>query len=472
MSFREYYKTLNSQTGFRAYIKKSIFNNLLKELIKQEKVIEKQSETIKAQEKVLKEKELALKKQERTLNAITRQIEDTLLLRDTAGLLIDMTAITSSKNWGTGRLRLNDKIMMTGIPRVVNNIFHEMYNQEDNVIPIRYKSGKFITSRTYLSWMEGTEEKVDQTVGLRRGDKLLLLDHPWAKFAEYSDILDTAADSGVKSYAIVHDLIPIQSPKICSSEKVVKDFTGWHNMLLQKVDAVVCVSRTTADAVAAYYEQMQFARTRPLSVYFFHLGSDVLEGVESVRDAIRNFVEEGKYTFLMVGTIEPRKGHMVALQALLKLPDEIRHDCKLLVIGKNGWNNEDVRNMFESPELKEKVLWIRNASDGELRWAYRHTSALIAASLQEGFGLPLVEAAYFGLPLICSDIPIFREVTQGNAVFFNVMDTDALAECLVKWTQTERHPDSQSIRIYSWQESAREFLDIMEGKVEPYIVVQ
>ncbi len=117
-------------------------------------------------------------------------------------------------------MRPNDKIMMTGIPRVVNKIFHEMYNQEDNVIPIRYKSGKFITSRAYLSWMEGTEEKVDQAIGLQRGDKLLLLDHPWAKFSEYSGILDMAADLGVKSYAIVHDLIPIQNPKICSSEKV------------------------------------------------------------------------------------------------------------------------------------------------------------------------------------------------------------------------------------------------------------
>ncbi len=97
---------------------------------------------------------------------------------------------------------------------------------------------------------------------------------------------------------------------------------------------------------------------------------------------------------------------------------------------------------------------------------------MIAASLQEGFGLPLVEAAYFGLPLICSDIPIFQEVTQGNVDFFNVMDTDALAECLVRWMQSTCRPDSRKIRIYAWQESAREFLDIMEGKTKPYKVVQ
>ena len=103
---------------------------------------------------------------------------------------------------------------------------------------------------------------------------------------------------------------------------------------------------------------------------------------------------------------------------------------------------------------------------------FRHTGALIAASLQEGFGLPLVEAAHFGLPLICSDIPVFREVTQGNADFFQVMGAEALAECLLKWMQTDRHPDSRKIPIYSWQESAREVLDILEGKIEPYNVLQ
>ncbi len=100
MSVKNYYEQMNSQTGVKAYIKKRIFSNLLKELINQEREIEKQNESIKTQEKILRKKDLALKKQERTLNAITRQIEDTLLLRDTAGLLIDMTEITASKKLG------------------------------------------------------------------------------------------------------------------------------------------------------------------------------------------------------------------------------------------------------------------------------------------------------------------------------------------------------------------------------------
>lgn len=465
MSFKNYYKQLNSQTRIKAYIKKKLFNNLLKELVKQEKVIEKQKETIKAQG-------IALKKQERIIQAVTRRIEEMVLSREKPGVLIDVSQVTAHGVWVTGIQKSGDKRWLTGITRVVNNVFHHIYGQSENVIPIQYKEGRLITSYLYLSRLEGMEEKIDQTVSFQRGDKILLLDDPWFKSNEYAQILDQATGTGSKSYAIVHDLIPVQYPEVCGEEKVIKEYTEWHHMIMQKADAIVCVSRTTADALADYYGQMQFERTRPLSVYYFHLGADVPDGEESVRDEIRHFAENGKYTFLMVGTVEPRKGHMVALQALQKLPDTVRKDCRLLIIGKNGWKNEDVRKLLAMPELKDNVLWIRDASDGELRWAYSHTDALIAASLQEGFGLPLVEAAQFGLPLICSDIPVFREVTQGNADYFTVMNPDALAECLIRWMQTEHHPDSQNIRMYSWQESAREFLDIMEGRVEPYKVLQ
>ena len=434
MSFNNHCNELNSQKGLKAYIKKKIINILLKKLV--------------------------------------TEPEEPLLFRDKPGLLIDVSHVTVNKNWITGVRQAGNKTWLTGIARVVNNIFHHIYGLSDNVIPIQYKSGKLITSYLYLSRLEGLEEKNEQTIMFQRGDNILLLDDPWDKYDDYYYILDMAAKAGGKSYAIVHDLIPVQYPEVCGAERVIKEYTGWHNMLLQKADALVCVSQTTADGLVAYYKQMKFTRTRPLAVFYFHLGADVPEGEKKVREEIRRFVSSGKFTFLMVGTVEPRKKQITALQALQKLPEEIRRDCRLLIIGKDGWKNGDVFKMLELPELRKNVLWVRDASDGELRWAYSNSSALIAASLQEGFGLPLVEAAHFGLPLICSDIPIFREVTQGNADFFTVQDAANLAECLVRWMQSNQHPDSHKIPVYSWQESAREVLDIVGGKAEPYKVLQ
>ncbi len=461
MSFRNYFDSLNAQTGLKAYIKKRLFSNLLKELVKQEKEIEKQKGILKEQEKALRELKVLLDKRniDTASSKQNESIPESVLLRENPGILIDVTVL-SRRDIGTG------------IQRVVNNLFHQLYHLPGigNIVAVRNKSGKMLTSYSYVARREGVPEKMDQTIVFQRGDKLFLLDHPWGEYTDFSHFLELAAETNIPSYAIIHDMIPVQYPELCNSSAVIENFVNWHNMILQKADAVICVSRATADAVARYYGQMEFKRKKALSLYYFHLGADVPGGEQSVRDEIRNFVKKGK-TFLMVGTLEPRKGHSVVLQALQKLSNEVRGMCQILIIGHNGWKNEDISKMLALPEFRRKALWIQDATDAELRWAYAHTDALIAASLQEGFGLPLVEASYFGLPIICSDIPVFREVTQGYADFFKAMDPDALSKCLTKWIRAERHPDSHNIRIYSWQESAKEISDIMERKTKPYKIL-
>lgn len=194
-----------------------------------------------------------------------------------------------------------------------------------------------------------------------------------------------------------------------------------------------------------------------------------IKSIKFVRKRLVRFVN--KPTFLMVGTIEPRKGHMVVLEAFTKLLDK-GHDINLLILGREGWKNDDIREFISnSPYNKHNILWIDDSSDYELSWAYQNSSALIAASLDEGYGLPLIEGAYYGIPIICSDIPVFREVSQGHADFFKVFDSDDLVKVVERWLQSEVHPDSRKIRIYTWKEATEIFEDIIEGRQQPYKVL-
>ncbi|MBQ3366901.1 MAG: glycosyltransferase [Acidaminococcaceae bacterium] len=381
------------------------------------------------------------------------------LLRENSGLLIDVTQ-TTKHDAGTG------------IQRVVNNIFREIYKhkEERNVIAVRTHFNRLITSFEYVSRIEPLKEIKEYEVPFLRKDKILLLDSSWEYSEDFSQFLEIANKKGAKAYAVVYDMFPVQYPELFDTPAFVAIFCMWHNMILQKADSILCISRTTADVVAKYFQEKKFKRNRPLNLYYFHMGADVPGGTQEARDKIQNFVNHGK-TFLMVGTLEPRKGHMIALQAFSKILKEGRQDCRLLIIGHNGWKNDEILNQIALPAYKDKVLWIQDAADEELRWAYAHSNALIAASRDEGFGLPLVEAAHFGLPIICSDIPIFREVTQGNADYFKAMDADDLARCISKWMETENHPDSGKIHIYTWQEAAQEILDIMDGNEDPYKVL-
>ena len=359
----------------------------------------------------------------------------------------------------------------TGIQRVVNNIYSNISNiREKQVIPGRDWRKLYITSRKYHDGLfhvpfDGKEYRLP----FYKGDEFLLLDSIWNYYEDFTNIIASARVSGVKISTVVYDLMPILYPELFPAGPGIDNFRQWQDLSLSQCDNVLCICRTVADTVADYYKSAQIKRDTPLSIYYFHMGSHFEEVKGQVRKEITDFVSKGN-VFLMVGTLEIRKGHVMVLEALEKIRMQ-GMSAKLLIIGHDGWKNNEFMKKLQSFSFSD-ILWIQDATDAELHWAYRHVSALIAASRDEGFGLPLIEAAYFGVPIICSDIPIFREVTEGHATFFKVMDADSLAETLIKWMKAEVHPDSKKIRLYSWKESAQEILDIMDGKVKPYKVLQ
>ena len=110
------------------------------------------------------------------------------------------------------------------------------------------------------------------------------------------------------------------------------------------------------------------------------------------------------------------------------------------------------------------MIWLDGADDLELAHYYREADCLLAASFDEGFGLPLVEAARAGLPLICRDIPIFREVSQGHAFFFKAEDGGQLVEAMRDWLnlfERDAHPKSSAIVPQSWDTTAKEVLAVI-----------
>jgi glycosyltransferase involved in cell wall biosynthesis len=126
--------------------------------------------------------------------------------------------------------------------------------------------------------------------------------------------------------------------------------------------------------------------------------------------------------FITIGTIEPRKNHsfLFNIWRSLKLAD---FDSKLLLVGKRGWENEQIiRELELTPELQGRIVEISNLPPAHLKWFITNALALLMPSFAEGYGLPLVEALSEGVPVVCSDISVFREVSQGKARFRSPLD--------------------------------------------------
>jgi hypothetical protein len=106
----------------------------------------------------------------------------------------------------------------------------------------------------------------------------------------------------------------------------------------------------------------------------------------------------------------------------------------LLLVGKCGVGGGPILDAVErDPVLSQHVTILNDLSDAELRYAFRHARALVYPSLAEGFGLPLVEALSLGLPSFASDLPVFRETSEGYAVFFDPLDPHMLASQLIEF---------------------------------------
>ena len=356
----------------------------------------------------------------------------------------------------------------TGVQRTINSLYKEfIFYRQSYVYPIRFFNG-CITSKIYHCRITGEGyDGVEHKVDFSDRDKLIVSD--WHGCREF---INAAAMSQAKIYNIVYDLIPLSEKLNCVPQAFTQMANKYLNEIMPMVDCFVCISKTVADEVELYFKNHKIRRTKPLYLYYFHLGVDFKMITGEPRNEIRDFISAAP-TFLMVGTVEIRKNHLLILKAIKKLITDFPEvNVQLLIIGHDGWMNQEFKDMYlQDDNLRRRVLWVKDANDIDLQWAYRNARALLFPSKAEGFGLPIIEAAHFGLPIFCSDIPIFHEIAGEGATYLSTEDEDAWLRALLEMLKGKSCPDPGLVHISSWRESARDMLDILEEKVEPYKII-
>jgi glycosyltransferase involved in cell wall biosynthesis len=270
---------------------------------------------------------------------------------------------------------------------------------------------------------------------------------------------------------LVYDLLPIQFPHYWEPQ-IHLLHQQWLNTIT-KFDGAVCISKTIAHELSAWVEKNGPSRQRPFMVNWFHLGAE-MDNVSPSEELPPNAKDVLKKlhncnSFLMVGTLEPRKGHTQVLDSFEQLWQS-GQNVNLVIVGKQGWMVDDlVQRLRSHPELNKRLFWLEGISDEYLEKVYAACTCLIAASYGEGFGLPLIEAAQHKLPIIARDIPVFREVAGEYAYYFDGKEPDALAEAVKEWTilyKNDEHPKSDSMPWLTWKQSAEQLLEIILPKDE------
>lgn len=303
-------------------------------------------------------------------------------------------------------------------------------------------------------------------VELNSPDIFLIADSAWETHKMLG--LSAAWRSGVTFGVIQYDLIPITHPHT-TTEYMTKVFTNWMLECFTFADFFGCISATTEKelrrttlSIAPWRElgngeSFNFTLAPFKTVYTTNGHSKRIDSLDVRR------------TFLAVGTLEPRKRYDVILDAF-ELLWEKDPTPELTIIGKMGWHTESIRDrIYHLKSSGFPITWMENANDAELTKCYSRATALIAASEQEGFGLPLIEAISVGLPVIASDISVFREVGNDELTYFDPANAKSLADILAKVISGElilQNPNNIRTDI-SWEMSAREFMAGLDICAQP-----
>ncbi len=174
--------------------------------------------------------------------------------------------------------------------------------------------------------------------------------------------------------------------------------------------------------------------------------------------------------FLSVGTLEPRKNLARVLRAFDKV-SALLPEHRLVLVGQRGWKCDDV--LREVERLGPKVVLLGYVPEEDLPALYTHATALVYASLYEGFGLPVVEAMACGAPVLTSASSSMAEVAEGAALLVDPTDVDAIAEGLhalatdASLRQDLRERGKRRVSAYSWERTGREtaqaYVEALEG---------
>jgi glycosyltransferase involved in cell wall biosynthesis len=150
------------------------------------------------------------------------------------------------------------------------------------------------------------------------------------------------------------------------------------------------------------------------------------------------------------------------LDVILKLAD-MQSDVKFVIAGRKP--DEKVFGKYNINSLNQNVIFTGYVTDSELASLFKNSKTFIFPSIYEGFGLPALEALCFNTPLFLSDIPVFREIYEDVATFFNPNDPNDLLRKCYNINEPDSKKREKILKNFSWDKCVENIIEIWERKM-------
>jgi glycosyltransferase involved in cell wall biosynthesis len=218
-------------------------------------------------------------------------------------------------------------------------------------------------------------------------------------------------ETGRNGVFYVHDLIPLSHPEFVRPEEPERHRRRMETVL-KHASLVLCNSQVTARALRTFAQE---SNRKPPSIAVLPPGVE-----QCFLSPSSDMARPRMPYFVTLGTIEPRKNHILLLHLWQYLAERDGPMApRLVIVGKRGWENSHILAMLERcPALPGLVIEVPGLEDAALARLVAGAAALLAPSFTEGYGMPVAEAIALGTPVVASNISAHREAAAGQAAIF------------------------------------------------------
>lgn len=289
------------------------------------------------------------------------------------------------------------------------------------------------------------------------GSVFLDIDATWNPTTQpRGELLETLARTDIHSVLFVHDLLPQTHPEWFIPQ-LVEVSTAHLDAHLRAGSSLLCNSHYTAEVVTRYAQDHGVAIGAP-TVVPMGASTNAAPSTTARSAGCPEVSPDPSPYFLTVGTIEPRKNHAVILDAFAQVRDSCP-EARWIVVGRPGWHHDAVTERLESAHAGG-VEWRGDVGDAELDELYRGAHAIVIASLDEGFGLPVIEALQRGAAVLASNRGALCEAGGPLAEYFDPTSPDELAALMRRHLLDADHHRRQRLAAAtytaaSWSDTAR-----------------
>lgn len=285
--------------------------------------------------------------------------------------------------------------------------------------------------------------RLTEVMARERRTLFLLVSH---RLMEKPEPIAELRAAGAAFIPLVHDLIPATHPEYARPGVAMQ-----HLRRIETVASLASGIIVNSAATDAVLQPHLVRQTAPPEVVVAALGIDRIEPA-----ATGPAMAEDPY-FVSIGTIEPRKNHLLLLHLWRDFAAKWGPAApRLVLVGRRGWENENVLDLLERCTLlKGLVSEAGSLPDPEVAALLAGSRALLFPSFAEGYGLPLAESLAAGAPAICSDLPALREVGADVPEYLDPLDGAGWRRMVLDYAAPDsRARSAQLSRLRAWEPPA------------------